>query len=173
LEYQRETRKNLLLPTPIFTVGLPKAGTTSIDNFFRCHGMHVSHNLCYPSPFKTGRLRRCGKLMYQNLQLGRGILDNTGDYDAYTQYEEMKDFCFFPQMTHLQNIHEQYPNATFILHMRNLDKWVNSVHRWQHKDSGFVPLDVRMSRCFSDETTKHKTTPQLLQMIYEQQIDRV
>lgn len=173
LGVQRKNREDLLLPTPIFTVGLPKAGTTSIDNFFRCHGMHVSHNLCFPSPFKTGRMRRCGSIMHLNLQVGRGIMEHSGDYDAYTQYEEMKTLCFFPQMTHLQNIHDEYPNSTFILNMRNLDKWTNSVHRWKHTDSGFVPLDVRLTRCFHDETTIGKSTPELLKMVYEQQIDRV
>lgn len=91
--------------------------------------------------------------MHHNLEQGRGLLDYTGDYDVYTQIEEVKNVCFFPQITHLQNIHNQYPNATFVPHMRDLDDWVDSTHRWRYVGSGFVPLSVRLGRCFADRAT--------------------
>lgn len=47
LKYKKQERDKLLLPAPIVAVGLPKAGTTSIYGFFKCHGLHASHNHCH------------------------------------------------------------------------------------------------------------------------------
>ena len=35
-----------------------------------------------------------------------------------------------PQHHYMDKIHEQFPNATFILNLRPVDAWVNSVLNW-------------------------------------------
>ena len=132
---------------PIITVGLPKAGTTSVDNFFRCYGLRVSHNFCYANHFDKGPSFHCSDLIKLNDQEERPLLYFTGEYDVYAQYDSLSD-CFFPQITHLEKFHKDYPNATFVLNTRDIDDWIKSVKRWKIFDSGYVPMDVRFARCF-------------------------
>ena len=132
---------------PILTVGLPKAGTTSVDHFFRCYDLRVSHNFCYDNHFDQGVSYHCSSLLQKNEKDERPLLHFTGEYDLYAQYDSVAD-CFFPQITHLDKIHQDYPDATLILNTRDVDAWIASIKRWKHVDSGYVPLDVRFARCF-------------------------
>lgn len=56
----------------------------------------------------------------------------------YQVYAEMnsqnpaKGNCIFPQIEYLEEIHEYYPNATFILNTRNVDHWIHSVENWSN-----------------------------------------
>lgn len=128
-EYSAKTLKELKVPAPIILLGFPKAGTTSIDHYFRCQGMHVSHEECYSNPYKQGKMQNCGQMMMKNLENGEPMFQNTGDYHVYTGLF-YSSTCIFPQITHLEQIHKSHPNATFLLHMRDLDKWVESTRRW-------------------------------------------
>ena len=157
LDFRKQSQEKLLVPTPIFLLGFPKAGTTSIDNFFRCQGISVSHNLCNDNPLNSGNVERCGRMMKWNLLNNRPLFDYTGQYHVYTQFED-PDICFFPQITHLQRIHEEFPNATFVLNLRNFTGWVESVKRWRHKSSGFLPLNVRLTRCFDKLSGSFETS---------------
>ena len=80
------------------------------------------------------------------------IFDHCGTYDVYSEingprHQHRREIrgqvlddgsvdpsktprMFFPQHFHLHTIHEQYPNATFVLHTRPVDTWVKSVLRW-------------------------------------------
>ena len=40
-------------------------------------------------------------------------------------------FCVFPQITYLEEIYNEAPNATFILPFRNVTEWVRSVSNWR------------------------------------------
>lgn len=140
IEFRKTSIDRLKVPSPIFVVGLPKAGTTSIDNFFRCMGVRVSHNLCHDNAFKLSTVERCGRLMKWNQMDGYPIMEYAGDYEVYSQFEDI-DACYLPQFTELDAIHDQYPNATFVMNIRNFDDWVSSLRRWRHPSSGYVPLN--------------------------------
>ena len=68
-----------------------------------------------------------------------------GYYDVYTQ---MDGNCYFPQIESLQAIHNYYPDATFILNMRNATSWVNSVRN--QKGCHTYPKCVK--ECMKDYT---------------------
>ena len=53
--------------------------------------------------------------------------------------------CFYPQITHLQEIHKEAPNATFVLNRRDYSAWVHSVQKWSV--SGLSPMHQRMAQC--------------------------
>ena len=44
--FQSTPKPELKLPTPIFVVGFPKSGTTSVYNFFSCAGVQSQHYCC-------------------------------------------------------------------------------------------------------------------------------
>ena len=66
---------------PILVVGMPKVGTTSITEFFKCSGRYkVSHHQCRG----RGGHGRCGVLIRNNVLEGRPPLQGTGDFDVST-----------------------------------------------------------------------------------------
>jgi hypothetical protein len=91
----------------------------------------------------------------------RTIFNNCGNYDVYTEINGPRNFVdyrsrtlledgtllsmmdsisnklriFFPQHHHLYNIHEQYPNSTFIFNYRPIQSWIDSVLAWDDHDT--------------------------------------
>lgn len=120
----------------VFVVGMPKSGTSSIYEFFRCGGYaRVTHQMC-------GN-RTCARCIWENTRLRRPLLHGCDDYSVYTQLDEdglaSDRFCFFPQRN-LSLLHAAYPSSTFILNTRNPIHWVNSVTNWN-------TLRARLARC--------------------------
>lgn len=124
-----DQHRQLKIPTPIFTVGLPVAKTDVIDSFIRCRGLRSAHKDCdasllsygeHPAPYATK--------MEQNLSLNMPMFYFTGDFLSYTMVEDTSK-CFLPQVTHLEAIHEHYPNATLVLNkLGNPNEWFESNH---------------------------------------------
>jgi len=105
------TTNNDAPPPPILVVGLPKAGTSSLFEFFSCHGLYSQHWYCC-GPQKGANLPGSGgprfgpsymsNCLLENLQeqtrqqkqadleafdskWNHSILDGCGDYDVYTE----------------------------------------------------------------------------------------
>ena len=50
--------------------------------------------------------------------------------------------CFFPQIDALQQLHQYYPNATFLLNLRQPKHWLQSVKRWNNMRSRLVKCNI-------------------------------
>ena len=130
------------LPYPVFVVGYPKVGTSSIHAMFQCSGISSSHYCCCGSNNShtdcrnkkgddKGGGRSFAECMRANLKRQRPILENCGNYSVYAQMDsEMGKSMFLPQHFHLHELHEFAPNATFILNLRPAVDWVTSVSNW-------------------------------------------
>mmetsp|Transcript_39753 Transcript_39753/g.96009 ORF Transcript_39753/g.96009 Transcript_39753/m.96009 type:complete len:255 (-) Transcript_39753:95-859(-) len=122
------------LPRPILVVGMPKVGTSSIYEFFKCNGIKSSHYCCCGSNrthTHCGDGRSFSDCMRQNAKSNRKILEGCGDYDVYAQMDgEAGNSIYLPQHFALDSIHEYSPNATWILNLRNAAEWVSSVTNW-------------------------------------------
>jgi hypothetical protein len=160
----------LALPTPILVVGMPKSGTTSIRDFFRCNGHNASHWKCAatedntdtsaaPSSGRRGgrtiriekpRSKFCAHVIKDNIDNGRPPLLHTGNYEVYAQMDlELPDIavkhgkpfaCYMPQVNDLQALSDAYPHATFILNTRNASHWVHSLRT-------FMDFDEKLKTC--------------------------
>ena len=125
-------------PNPLLVVGLPKAGTSSIAEYFRCGGIEkVAHHKCLN--------RACGAIIQKNLQAGRSPLFATGKNDVYVQIDVELNVdkglpCFFPQIEALEDLHHAHPNSTLLLNTRDINAWVRSVRAW-------AGMDTRLSKC--------------------------
>lgn len=116
-----EARDNLLhsfeneyLPGPFINVGMPKMGSTSLQNYFCCGNYTSSHWEC-------GKGKGlCADCMKNAVLSGSPPLKSCGNFDAFMQ---MDRDTFFPQVELLQQIHEESPNATFLLMFRNMTEW--------------------------------------------------
>ena len=148
---------SLRLPKPIFVVGFPKAGTSSLFTFFHCSGLKSMHWFCcdpQDDP-QAGGPQLMASCMLRNLQQNLPILYRCGNFDVYTEINGPRKFMlnesghkgylqddgsfdfngpgsriFLPQHYYLDKIHDQYPNSTFVLNMRPAGAWTNSVMRW-------------------------------------------
>ena len=122
------------LPKPIFVVGFPKTGTTSIHAMFSCAGLKSSHYCCCGSNIthtdcKDGRT--FSKCIRDNKKAGQPILEGCGDYDVYAQMDaELGRTIHLPQYSELDLLHAYAPHATFLLNLRPAREWMNSVTHW-------------------------------------------
>lgn len=121
----------LRLPKPIFVVGYPKVGTSSIHAMFACSGIKSSHYCCCGSNrthTHCNDARSFAQCMRSNHQRKRPILEGCGDYDVYAQMDgELGKKMYLPQHFTLQELHDYAPSATFLLNLRPAEDWVKSV----------------------------------------------
>jgi hypothetical protein len=147
----------LRLPKPIMVVGFPKAGTSSIFSFFHCSGLRSMHWYCcdeQTSP-QAGGPQHMSSCMLRNLANNYPILYKCGNFDVFAEmngprkaminetghtgilldngtydFEGPGSRIMLPQHHYLQDIHDEYPSATFILNLRPVEEWMASVLRW-------------------------------------------
>ena len=155
---------NLSLPKPIINVGMPKCGSTTLESFFKCAGMKTSHHitardgnigLCMRQAIESGKppIQSCDSWYWP--RKGRkkrrhrkpNASDDTG-VEALLQIDVANNprQCVFPQISYLEEIHEEDPNATFILNSRPVLEWASSVIRWQGVRDG-PSLNNRLNLC--------------------------
>jgi len=128
----------VVLPGPIFVVGFPKCGTTSLQHALESAGYGAVH--CYaPKPWGPAAADRfVGHLMVEASAMGLAPLALLpGWVNAVTQMdcwwiEEVSEGpqlarSHFPQVTLLERLAESYPTAKFILNFRDTDSWLRSV----------------------------------------------
>ena len=133
---------------PVFVLGMPKSGTSSIAAYFECGrgAKKVSHWLCDRRKVDNWKDKEhCADCIYRNVNAGEDPLKGCGNFDVWAQMDREGDndgLCYFPQIEALEALHEYYPTATLILNLRPLDKWVSSVQRWGTMHSRLVDCDI-------------------------------
>jgi len=119
--------------------GLPKTGSTSIQDFYICTGLTAGHY--------THAGEMLGKQVYKCAARGRKLLDCGPCFDAYAQIDFIgQGRCIIPQITHLERLVRDYGNATFLLPFRNASAWASSAQHFE----GPWPADrlpQRLARC--------------------------
>jgi len=144
-------------PNPIIGVGMPKAGTNTIKEYFEC-GSKLNYT---KSPLKISHWRcdggPCGVQIHQNIidDCNADPLRNTGNFDVYTQLDfdgnKKHKPCYFPQIENLEEIHAHHPNSTLILNLRNVTAWISSVERWYGMSSRLDDCDMLNSSLSSTD----------------------
>ena len=108
------------LPKPFINLGFPKMGTTTLNAFFNCGGYKSHHYIC-------GEKLLCAKCIQQSIRHGEPPFARCNDGDVWTQLDNGR---WFPQVELLEKIVEGYPQATFFLMFRSVEKWHNSLLNW-------------------------------------------
>ena len=131
--------KNPLLPLPIMNVGMPKVGSMTLFHFFDCIGLRTTHwsintddfeGLCMRDAAMAGLppIRSCGKktdaFLEFNVQYPFGTQGSR--FGTRSQREE----CYFPQLSLLEEIHNEDPNVTFVINFRPIEDWIKSLKNW-------------------------------------------
>jgi hypothetical protein len=143
----------LPLPTPIIVVGMPKAGTTSITDFFNRSGYNTNHFLCLDSP-----LIHCGLCIRDAVNRSLPPLHTCGPSTtvwSQIDVEYPPDRCHFPQIVNLPELHSESPHSTLLLNRRNMTLWMNSVKGWSRH------MDERLAGC--DHGPRSANTSDMIQ----------
>ncbi|KAL7485783.1 hypothetical protein ACHAW6_011387 [Cyclotella cf. meneghiniana] len=145
-------KKRLKLPTPIFILNLPKSGTQTLTEYFKCGNIESSHTYVYltrtgdclrdnyladASSNATGGvdpLRGCNEISkkyhiaFSDPNFGKNVTVQTYS-DIGTPYPGR---CFYSSVNDggLEHIYKYYPNATIMLLTREVDSWYSSMTKW-------------------------------------------
>lgn len=110
----------------VILVGLPKCGTTSFNLYLSKLGYYSCHHLIDDCTVHVGTV--INNNFQDDVPLLSGKLEQ---YDAFTQMDVCTDdSCIFPQVTMLEELTTQNPDAKFILNSRDTVKHTNSIMRW-------------------------------------------
>jgi hypothetical protein len=110
------------LQLPILNLGMPKCGSTTLLDFFKCAGLKATHG-------------QNGKCMKQAVLDGKPPIAgcrSTNSVDALCQLDVSFGNCSFPQISLLDEIHQEHPHATFIMNFRPVDDWIDSARKWNY-----------------------------------------
>jgi hypothetical protein len=163
--------QNRVLSKPIINVGMPKCGSSTLEHFFHCAGMKTSHwstkrhgpiGVCMRDAIKRGLppIKSC-----DSWYRGRGKAFNESfdsGVEALLQIdtENNEAECVFPQMSYLEELHAEAPNATYILNFRPVMDWVSSLIRCEGMGKAMY---LRLQNCNLPDFPKGKgnTTAEL------------
>jgi Sulfotransferase domain len=100
----------------------------------------LSHYDCKP----TGHNMVCGKRMRGNIQTGKHPFDGMDQFHLYAELDgNTGQGIILPQYMYLSEIYEAYPNATWVLNLRDPAKWLSSIDRWQDLRQRFIWGDYK------------------------------
>ena len=130
---------------PVINVGFPKMGSNSLTSFFKCGNISSSHYWCKDG--SSGKQIPCGVCMNQAVANGKPPLQSCGGFEFYGEMNYVTNPpCYWPQIDLLDEIHEEAPNATFILVFRDIESWTTSVRRWKEINVPFL-IDALSQYC--------------------------
>jgi hypothetical protein len=145
----------------VIALGMPKAGTTSIAQFFACNGWRTSHWICdsHEAPATANSLtvgnnmNKCAFCVLNFVQTvasrehpgSRGWREHPdlsgdlrracGDFDVFAEIDhQLHSTCLYPQVAFLHTLLRALPRACFILNVRPLQHWLESVRTWGIKE---------------------------------------
>ncbi len=130
----------------IILVGLPKSGTTSLHDLFLKIGIKSHHYSCNKQFLRIRKHKLLGQYIYENHTNNKPLLDFIHEEHyrktAVTDINCIIDdnfFCF-PQMDYMDKLYKENPDALFILHTRNIERMISSIHRHRNHITPFISL---------------------------------
>ncbi len=131
---------NASFSKPVINVGMPKVGSTTLYSFFQCAGWNVTH-----SQRGMEMMRLVDQGSPHPLQLSENA---TMAVDAYAQLDKNRDPpCAYPQIQFLDEIHREYPHATFMLFFRPVNDWIQSAYNWYHLADRWMGCQIPGLQC--------------------------
>lgn len=120
--------------------GLPKMGTTSLNEFFKCGKYTSYHFICGRD---RGKPLLCANCSLNSVRNGFEPLAKCHPGDAWTQLDNGR---YFPQIELLEEFFKGYPEATFILMFRGMENWYNSMLNWPRDRKKYRPMTERLMK---------------------------
>lgn len=116
-------------------IGFPKCGTSSLHKYFLNNNVKSSHYLIDNVSV--------GLSIQKHKYRSELLLSEFPNIDAFTQIDWSGiNNMVYPQLTDLEILIEQYPNAKFILNLRNVYDWVRSVNNWNNLRQRYIESEL-------------------------------
>lgn len=127
----------------IILLGFPKSGTTSFTFLFNKIGYKSYHWTYRSDTDYIGNWIKKSKLKNEKLL---SFLPQEKKPIALTQMDICLDEqnCYWPQLVDYKLLYEQYPNALFILNMRDPDDILKSMKKWQNYDKRILKYNPEL-----------------------------
>lgn len=136
----------------IINVGLPKSASTSTTHIFKSAGVSTSHWKCN----RDGVENRCGICLEEVFKSNSGnALEQCGNFTMWGEmnYQDSSR-CIFPQIQYLEQLYRDAPSATWLMPIRNVSDWLDSVNRAGKKRGRFRGY---FDKCDFHFSSIHKT----------------
>lgn len=122
----------------VVQIGFNKCATKSLTILFAKSGYNALH---YNFRFFRGTRKKASERpaqekIFQNIKAGRPAFTGFEDIDAFFDLEFHRPNMRRENFKSFREIHEFYPNAKFILNMREKEAWLNS--RRRHQDGKYL-----------------------------------
>ena len=173
INYQTLTDRANGTKPRIFIIGLPKAGTTSVAKFFQSGGFRTCDYMCeFPKPphlesrgflkqhFREGKKDiPVGVCMLDAIRKGLPPIASCGDFQVYGEMDYLRPLhphrtCTLPQIEMLEDIHQEHPDAVFILNTRQVQNWTHSVMNWPPYAHRRRRMHTRIMQCKAGPLTE-------------------
>lgn len=123
----KNSKAKTTLNNKIFCIGFNKTGTSSLHSYFQANGLKSLHNLIWQEASHYLGPKRFKTFIRQ--------------HDCYSDGE----------MANIERLYEAYPNAKFILNVRNIESWLKSRIKWLHRNypkavKGPMGIDYKRSK---------------------------
>ena len=136
-----DKKSNILLPLPVLNMGMPKGGSSSLYEYSACIGLKTTHyernqdefeGICMRDAARVGfpPLKTCAPQVEALMQMDIAKPFGFGGKSKGMSTSKKRDECFFPQLSLLEEIHQESSQATFIINFRPIHDWIKSVEEW-------------------------------------------
>merc|ERR1712156_1299612 len=116
-------------------------GSNSLQTMFKLSGKQFRNMYKRTRHFNCGKVGYCGVCMREAIENKQPPLSSCGNFTVWSQIDyPLYEKCFFPQVSAIQEIYNDAPDAVFLLPFREINSWFHSVFRWRD-------LLSRMSKC--------------------------
>ena len=105
--------------TKLFIIGYNKTATTSLSEFFAANGYSSVH-------WRTRTRINLAQRMTSNVMNRRPILAGIAEFDVYSDMTYSDSNVLLEGNFFYRQLHHEYPNAFFLLNLRDTDSWVRS-----------------------------------------------
>lgn len=126
--------------------------------------------------YRCHKSKTCADCTKESVNAGLPPLTKCEKSDVYTQLDGNVDnkVLYFPQIELLEDFVKGYPNATFLLTFRSMDKWYHSISNWPPKHTFYHLIDrMVMANITGLEPTKASLLPQAFSDWFCNHVERV
>ena len=174
------------LPLPVLNMGMPKCGSSTLYEFFGCIGFSATHWNYGTETFEALCMRdaaNAGLPVLSTCAHGTDALtqlDITYPFgferdfaskqkqqlsQAHFLSNKLRDDCFFPQLSLLEEIHAESPDATFVLNFRPVEDWARSIQNWGDMMPRFQACDLpNLPRGYPEDLTNKEEVQEIMML---------
>jgi hypothetical protein len=129
----------------VFFIGFNKCGTKSLHELFEGSGYRSLHGR---RKLLTGRKINLAQQFARNIASGSPILAGIAGGDVFSDLTSVSDTAVIEACLMFRQLHQQYPDAYFVLNTRPMEHWIQS--RLNHGNSTVGSFTQRYMRATGD-----------------------